>query len=66
MSLLKNERIDAVKMLVHVPVPPEIFKETKERIRMEMEILRAHGENPANVTCIVADEILQNEDFGRI
>lgn len=59
MSLLQNERIDTVLTLVYVPVPPEIFKNTEERIQMEMAILKAHGEDPGNVICIVADEILR-------
>lgn len=62
MSLLQNERIDTTHTMMQVPVPSEIFKETKERIQMEMAILRAHGERPGNVNCIIADEILQSAD----
>jgi len=58
--LLQHERIDLYKTLVFAPVPPEILKETKERINMEMAILKAHSENPATVSCTVADELLQN------
>ena len=59
MGLLQNERIDLFKMKVHVPVPPKILKATEKRIHMEIAILKAHGEDPNNVNCIVADEILQ-------
>jgi len=62
MSLLKNERIDVAHTMMHVPVPSEIFKDTEERIRIEMAILKAHGEDPSTVCCIVSDEILQNAD----
>ena len=60
MPSFKNERIDTVAMLVYFPVPPRIFKETEKRIHMEMAILEMRGENPATVTCIIADEILRN------
>jgi len=61
MSRLKEERIDSVTMLVYFPVPPRIFKETEKRIHIEMAILEMRGENPATVTCIIADKILHND-----
>lgn len=57
--LLQNKRTDLVKTVVFLPVPPEIFKNTEERIQIEMAILKAHGEKPASISCSLADEILR-------
>lgn len=60
MALLQNERIDTAHTMLGMWAPPEILKETEERIHMEMAILKAHGEDPNTVNCIIADEILQS------
>ena len=56
----QRHRIDSVDARVYRMVPPEVFEDTKDRIRMEMAILKANGVSPATVNCEVADEILQN------
>jgi len=57
-NILQRDRIDLFAAIVYFPVPADEFEATERRIRREMLILEAAGEDPNSVSADVADRII--------